>query len=501
MFSALTAGAVFAPKIPGVVRQQVRGATYPPLAGPLNAAKTAEILAARAEVSASPTTQSADVEMLTSTDTVLRGSKPSQECGHLSDAKELSTAAATTASVSTSSAPTPALSSVSTSDDSAGSAGDVDGVAGADSSDGTGCSMPLRSKDPVLDAAIRGSVRAAAAAWPDDGLHASAVRAGRFERLLLSRLVDIGSLRQLSWAGVPTQYRFCTWQMLLGYCPLNRDRQLAAVAKKRQEYQLVVSQYFSGRGRGSLGKSDAEQALLHQVLVDVPRTCPEVPLVHTPWVQRSLERVLYLWALRHPASGYVQGIDDLAAPLYAVFLSPWAGLDGVGLESVDPLVLADVEGDVYWCLTKLLDGIQDHFTPSQPGIQRMIFRLRELVHRIDEVLVRHLESSGVEFVQFAFRWMNCLLMRELPFRLVPRMWDTCLAERDGFDGFHVYLCAALLLRFAAPLKAMRGGVQEIVQFLQHLPTASWGVSDVEELLSQAFVYKSSFESAPAHVTG
>jgi hypothetical protein len=153
--------------------------------------------------------------MLTSTDTVLRGSKPSQECGHLSDAEELSTAAATTASVSTSSAPTPALSSVSTSDDSAGSTGDVDGVAtaGADSSDGTGCSMPLRSKDPVLDAAIRGSVRAAAAAWPDDGLHASAVRAGRFERLLLSRLVDIGSLRQLSWAGVPTQYRFCTWQV------------------------------------------------------------------------------------------------------------------------------------------------------------------------------------------------------------------------------------------------------------------------------------------------
>jgi hypothetical protein len=79
----------------------------------------------------------------------------------------------------------------------------------------------------------------------------------------------------------------------------------------------------------------------------------------------------------------LQGIDDLAAPLYAVFLSPWAGLDGVGLEAVDPLVLADVEGDVYWCLTKLLDGIQDHFTPSQPGIQRMIFRLRELVHRID----------------------------------------------------------------------------------------------------------------------
>lgn len=48
-----------------------------------------------------------------------------------------------------------------------------------------------------------------------------------------------------------------------------------------------------------------------------------------------------------------------------------------------------------------------------------------------EALVTHLEGNGVEFFQFAFRWMNCLLMRELPFHLVIRLWDTCLAERDG----------------------------------------------------------------------
>jgi hypothetical protein len=45
--------------------------------------------------------------------------------------------------------------------------------------------------------------------------------------------------------------------------------------------------------------------------------------------------------------------------------------------------------------------------------------------------VAHLEAHGVEFYQFAFRWCNCLLMRELPFRLVCRLWDTCIAERDG----------------------------------------------------------------------
>jgi hypothetical protein len=28
-------------------------------------------------------------------------------------------------------------------------------------------------------------------------------------------------------------------------------------------------------------------------------------------------------------------------------------------------------------------GAQDHYTPSQPGIQRMVFKLRELVFRVD----------------------------------------------------------------------------------------------------------------------
>lgn len=41
---------------------------------------------------------------------------------------------------------------------------------------------------------------------------------------------------------------------------------------------------------------------------------------------QSLERVLYVWAIRHPASGYVQGINDLATPFFQVFLSAYIGM-------------------------------------------------------------------------------------------------------------------------------------------------------------------------------
>lgn len=51
-----------------------------------------------------------------------------------------------------------------------------------------------------------------------------------------------------------------------------------------------------------------------------------------------------------------------------------------------------------------------------------------LSRRVDEKTSAHLQAQGVEFLQFSFRWVNCLLLRELPFHLGVRLWDTYLAE-------------------------------------------------------------------------
>ena len=42
-------------------------------------------------------------------------------------------------------------------------------------------------------------------------------------------------------------------------------------------------------------------------------------------------------------------------------------------------VMVTVEADAYFCLCKLLEGIQDHYTYAQPGIQRTVFSIKELV--------------------------------------------------------------------------------------------------------------------------
>ena len=46
-------------------------------------------------------------------------------------------------------------------------------------------------------------------------------------------------------------------------------------------------------------------------------------------------------------------------------------------------VLNAIEADSFWCLSRLLDGIQDNYIFAQPGIQRSVRRMAELVARID----------------------------------------------------------------------------------------------------------------------
>ncbi|KAF2640134.1 RabGAP/TBC [Massarina eburnea CBS 473.64] len=334
-------------------------------------------------------------------------------------------------------------------------------------------------------------------------------RINKFKRILQTSTISLSELRDSAWSGIPSEVRAMTWQVLLGYLPTSSERRVATLERKRKEYLDGVRQAFErststssgtpsanrGRGRG------LDETVWHQISIDVPRTNPHLELYSYEATQRSLERILYVWAIRHPASGYVQGINDLVTPFWQVFLGAY--ISDPDIESgMDPgqlpkQVLDAVEADSFWCLTKLLDGIQDNYISQQPGIQRQVASLRDLTTRIDDGLAKHLQNEGVEFIQFSFRWMNCLLMREISVKNTIRMWDTYLAEEDGFSSFHLYVCAAFLVKWSDQLRKM--DFQEVMMFLQSLPTRTWTEKDIELLLSEAFIWQSLFRGSSAHL--
>uniref|UniRef100_A0AAY5ECN9 Rab-GAP TBC domain-containing protein n=1 Tax=Electrophorus electricus TaxID=8005 RepID=A0AAY5ECN9_ELEEL len=319
-----------------------------------------------------------------------------------------------------------------------------------------------------------------------------AFRLDKFRQLLAGPNTDLEELRKLSWSGIPRQVRPITWKLLSGYLPANAERRASTLQRKRQEYFGFIEQYYDSRN------DEHHQDTYRQIHIDIPRMSPE-SLVLQPKVTEIFERILFIWAIRHPASGYVQGINDLVTPFFVVYVFEYIEeeVENFDVSSLQEEVLRNIEADSFWCMSKLLDGIQDNYTFAQPGIQRKVKALEELVSRIDETVHRHMQQYEVEYLQFAFRWMNNLLMRELPLRCTIRLWDTYQAEPEGFSHFHLYVCAAFLVHWRKEILEEKD-FQGLMILLQNLPTMHWGNEEVSVLLAEAYRLKFAFADAPNH---
>lgn len=67
------------------------------------------------------------------------------------------------------------------------------------------------------------------------------------------------------------------------------------------------------------------------------RTLPDSTLFRNERIQQVMRRVLYVWHMRHPASGYVQGINDVVTPFIIVFLSDLVKVNTDTLEDIKEL--------------------------------------------------------------------------------------------------------------------------------------------------------------------
>ena len=327
----------------------------------------------------------------------------------------------------------------------------------------------------------------------------------KIESLMESAAVELEELRKLAWSGISPRARAKAWKILCGYLPGNSARQQEVMQRKKEEYFHCVEQYFLTKDQ------DVHQDTYRQIHIDIPRMSPVVGLFQQRCVQEIFERILYIWAIRHPASGYVQGINDLVTPFFLVFLQDSASLrdarKSVAILDCPELQVEtfftqeerdSVEADSYWCLTTILAGIQDNYTFAQPGIQLKVRQLEELIQRIDNQLHTHLVSHDVLYLQFAFRWMNNILMRELPIKATIRLWDTYLAQADGFSHFHLYVCAAFLVHWKTELMK-KSDFHTLLMFLQNLPTAKWGDNEIDLLVAEAYRLSYLFKDAPNHL--
>lgn len=277
-----------------------------------------------------------------------------------------------------------------------------------------------------------------------------------------SSIIDVDKLKSSAWKGIPFRYRPHVWRIFLDYEPANTALSASVLQHKRSDYFDCLDRVFNESQRHLWTNSQKQTET--QILKDLPRT--HVQLIRNEErVKLLFERVLFIWAVRHPASGYVQGMNDLLQPFFFVFLSekllnnqendenPESNQLFDNIESIENLStlnglteddLNDIEADCFWCFSKLLDSIQDLFTKDQPGIYKMLSNLETVVSRVAPALAKTIKDEEIHYQEFAFRWMNCLLIREFPMKLVLKLWDNYVCDPQKISTMHVYVCAAMM---------------------------------------------------------
>lgn len=142
----------------------------------------------------------------------------------------------------------------------------------------------------------------------------------------------------------------------------------------------------------------------------------------------AIERVLFIYAKLNPGVGYVQGMNELLAPIYYVFAKD------DDLESQ-----AYAEADSFFVFTTLMSDVRDHFVRSldldaSSGINATLLRMSQRLLWFDRPLFRNMSKKNVKEQYYAFRWITVLCSQEWDLPDVIRLWDSILADRGMQEG-------------------------------------------------------------------
>lgn len=349
---------------------------------------------------------------------------------------------------------------------------------------------------PTIQQLERKMRRSASASFPSTAETERLER--QFTQLLSATVIDIEQIRKFSWKGIPNQFRATVWRLYLDYEPVNSSLRAQTLEHKRTDYFDCLERVF-GESQRHLWTTAQKQTQI-QILRDLPRT--HVPLLRSQTVQNLFERVLFVWSVRHPASGYVQGMNDLLSPFFFVFLLPHSDEKDIEkltqLEDIDfltPVTLREIEADCFWCFSKLLDGLQDLYTKDQPGLYKMLNTLAEIIGKVDPELAQWISQEEIQYQEFAFRWMNCLLVREFSLTCLLRLWDYYLSNHSKIATTHIYICAALMEVLSPRIINLPHA--EFVMQMQQIAPDEWSISDMNEFIAQAYVFEQKF-AQPLH---
>ncbi|KAI1256034.1 hypothetical protein MGN70_002194 [Eutypa lata] len=260
------------------------------------------------------------------------------------------------------------------------------------------------------------------------------------------------------------------WLFLLGVYDWysTAEERKAQVASLRDEYVKLKGAWWERLidlgGEGEEGEWWREQrARIVPIFAgeDIPHPDPESPFasVGTNVHMEQMKDMLLTYNEYNTELGYVQGMSDLLAPVYAVLQD-----DAVA----------------FWAFQRFMGRMERNFLRDQSGMRHQLRTLDHLVQFMDPRLYAHLESADSTNFFFFFRMLLVWYKREFDWPDVLRLWEGLWTDFLS-SSFHLFVALAILEKHRDVIMVHLLHFDEVLKYVNELSNTM----DLESTLIRA----------------
>ncbi|QPC78534.1 hypothetical protein HYE68_009286 [Fusarium pseudograminearum] len=259
------------------------------------------------------------------------------------------------------------------------------------------------------------------------------------------------------------------WLFLLGVYEWysTADERKAQIASLRDHYYKLKLSWWErlegDGGEGEIGEWWREQK--SRIEKDVHRTDRHVPIFmgedtphpdpSSPFAEvgtnvhlEQMKEMLLTYNEYNKDLGYVQGMSDLLAPIYAAIQD-----DAVA----------------FWGFQKFMERMERNFLRDQSGMRNQLLTLDQLVQFMDPVLWNHLQKADSTNFFFFFRMILVWYKREFEWLDVLRLWEGLWTDYMSAN-FHLFIALAILERHRDVIMEHLQHFDEVLKYINELST-------------------------------
>lgn len=181
---------------------------------------------------------------------------------------------------------------------------------------------------------------------------------------------------------------------------------------------------------------------------DIPHPDPDSPFAEsgTNVHLEQMKDMLLTYNEYNRDLGYVQGMSDLLAPIYAI-------------EQDDAVA--------FWGFVGFMERMERNFLRDQSGMRLQLLTLDHLCQLLDPKLYEHLQKLDSTNFFFFFRMLLVWYKREFSFPDILRLWEGLWTDYLS-SNFHLFIAMAILEKHRNVIMEHLKGFDEVLKYVNEL---------------------------------